>query len=135
MELSTFGAIFKLAIELEKEALAYYERAAQSGAPAPLQETLTALARAHKKRQQAAEQMRREQVTEMILEPIYGLHEEDFAVDLSAPGWQKAPELESKIHAFYAAAAGKVSIPEVARRFRKLADESTRLEELAAALK
>lgn len=134
MELSTFGAIFKFAIELEKEAAAYYERAAQEAGDPQVRDALAGLATTHRKRQQAAERMRREQVTEMILEPIYGLREEDWRLDLSAPGWQRAVELERRIGGFYAAAAEKVSIPEVSRRFRKLVQESAGLEDSAASL-
>ena len=134
MELSTFGAIFKFAIELEKEAAAYYERATQGADDAQARDTLAWLATAHRKRQQAAERMRREQVTEMILEPIYGLCEEDWRLDLSAPGWHKAVELERRLGGFYAAAAEKVSIPEVSRRFRKLVQESADLQERSASL-
>jgi hypothetical protein len=130
-ELSTFGAILSFAIALEKDANAYYERAA---AAHPEVANLAALALAHKKRQRVAEQIRREQVTEMILEPIYGLTADDWRVDLGGEGWAQARELERKVRGFYAAAAAKLSIPQVARMFRKLADESARLEDLAASL-
>ncbi len=127
MELATFGAICKFAIELERQAAEYYERGAAGEAEGPQREALARLGRAHRKRLQAAEQMRREIVTEMILEPIYGLRSEDWQLDLAASGWGKAVELEATLAAFYAAAAGKVSIPQAARMLRKLGEEAQRL--------
>ncbi len=132
MELSTFGAILRFAIELEKGAAAYYERAAQAAASSP--QGLSDLAQAHHKRRQLAEQTRRENVTEMILEPIYGLREEDWRVDLEGAGWGQAVALEGKLRGFYIAAAAKVSIPQVARILRRMAEENARLEEQARVL-
>jgi rubrerythrin len=125
MELGTFGAILRCAIDTEKKAAAYYEQVASTGGGTS--DALTVLGKTHKKRQQLLEQIRREYVTEMILEPIHGLCEEDWAVDLSAGGLGKAVELEEKSRGFYTAAAEKVSVPQVARTFRKLADENGKL--------
>lgn len=127
MELSTFGAILTFAIELERAAAARYEAA--SAADAQAQQRLADLARAHRKRQQIAEQIRRDNVTEMILEPVYGLRTEDWALDAAGPLTPAA--LEGRLRGFYKAAAAKVSIPEVARRLRKMAQDSARLEEEA----
>lgn len=129
MELSTFGAICKFAIDLEKEAAARYGRLARE-AQGNRQEGLAALARAHSKRQKLAEQARRELVTEMILEPIHGLTDDAWQLEESAT----PDELEGTIQGFYAAAAEKVSIPQATRFFRRQAQESERLAEAARAL-
>ena len=131
MELSTFGAILNCAMELERAAADFYTRLASNES----RELAATLARAHQKRFQAAQQMRRENVTEMILEPIYDLRAEDWQMDLRAATSQDAATCETKIRGFYAAASTKISIPEVARRFRKLAQESEKLQEQARQLK
>jgi hypothetical protein len=124
-ELGTFGAILRFAIQLEEQAAAYYEAA---GAP------WAALALAHRKRQRECERVRREQVTEMILEPIYGLAEDDWALDLSQANAETAAKLEQTLGAFYTQAAGKVSVPQVGRSLRKLAQETTLLGSQASAI-
>lgn len=133
-ELGTFGAILRFAIKVEQEAAAYYEQLVQESLDTAAQETVSALAQAHRKRQQTVERMRREQVTEMILEPIYGLQEEDWLLDLQRGKQQEAARAENLIAAFYTAAADKVSIPEVARGFRRLAREGAQLETTAKSL-
>lgn len=130
MELATFGAILNCAMELERAAADFYARLASNES----RELATTLARAHQKRFQAAQQMRRENVTEMILEPIYDLRAEDWQMDSRAATAQDAVTCETKLLGFYAAASTKVSIPEVARRFRKLAQESEKLLEQARQL-
>jgi rubrerythrin len=133
MDLTTFGAILAFAITLEREAAAYYRRVA-AVMVADQRETVSTLAQSHDRRQQMLECIRRENVTEMILEPIYGLHAEEWQVDLSAAGWSKAAELEATVASFYAAAAGKVSIPQVARALRRLGEEGRHLAALVASV-
>jgi len=132
-ELATFGAILSFAIQVENEAAAFYEGAARAESNAQAQEALTALAKAHRKRQRDCERMRREQVTEMILEPIYGLREEDWHTDLSGADKRVAAGLEHKLGEFYTQAAAKVNLPEVARNLAKLAKEAMVLEGQARA--
>ncbi|MHB0877879.1 MAG: hypothetical protein ACYC5O_17715 [Anaerolineae bacterium] len=132
-ELGTFGAVVGFAIELEKHAVGFYQGLEEAGMEGAAAQAAGALSRAHKKRQQLLEQMRRENVTEMILEPIHGLHREEWLVApvTSAGG---AVALERHIAGFCLAAAEKVSIPQVARQFRRLAAESETLEAQARQL-
>ena len=84
---------------------------------------------------------RRENVTEMILEPVTGLQQEDYEIDLKVPevtedaGLLKAAlMLEEREKKFFQDASSKVSLPEVARIFRKVAQKKeenlTRLQGL-----
>lgn len=131
-ELGTFGAVIRFAVDLEGRAVEFYQALADGGqTTAP--EAVRALVRAHKKRQQLLEQMRRENVTEMILEPIQGLERERWDIALGA-SVAEAAGLERHIGGFSLAAAAKVSIPQVARQFRRLAEESVALEDQARVL-
>jgi len=129
MELSTFGAICKFAMELEKAAAEFYARLARDASP-DRRAQFEALAQAHSRRMKMAEQARRELVTEMILEPIHGLSDDMWEL---APGATPG-ELEARIASFYCAAADKVSIPQAGRFFRKLVHESEKLVQEAQAL-
>jgi predicted glycosyltransferase involved in capsule biosynthesis len=73
------------------------------------------------------EKTRRENVTEMILEPITGLRQEDYELTLTvqdrmgdADLLKAALVLEEREKKFFMDASSKVSLPEVARIFRKI---------------
>jgi rubrerythrin len=73
---------------------------------------------------------RRENVTEMILEPISGLRQEDYEVELKvvdlmedADLLQAACTLEERGKKFFRDASAKVPLPEVGRIFRKIAQK------------
>lgn len=75
------------------------------------------------------EQTRRENVTEMILEPIAGLQQEDYKLDLKLSGDEKDADLikmvlilEEKEQKFFDDFSVKVPLPEVARTFRRVAE-------------
>src|SRR5215475_13765454 len=81
--LNTFGSILTFAIELEAALRDYYQAAGVSARAAEAD-----------KRRSNLERVRRENVTEIKLEPIEGLHEDDYTLNLndtSAAG-QKAVE-------------------------------------------
>jgi rubrerythrin len=76
------------------------------------------------------EKTRRENVTEMILEPITGLHQEDYGIDLKvvdpmedADLLRAALILEEREKKFFNDVSIKVPLPEVARIFRKMAQK------------
>jgi hypothetical protein len=73
---------------------------------------------------------RRENVTEMILEPVAGLQQEDYKIDLKvgdsmedADLLRAAGILEERERRFFRDASAKVLLPEVARIFRKIAQK------------
>lgn len=122
-DLNTFGAICRFAITLEAQAAAHFEEAALAAVEPATREAMAALARAHRKRQRLVEQIRQQNVTEMILEPVYGLREEDWTLAPANGAPAQTAALEAVIRGYYTAAAAKVSIPQVARQFLKLASE------------
>ena len=127
MVLSTFGAIMGFAAEMVGQTKETYEDLiGKAGNPA-LKETLRELAEEERKNRSLMEKARRENVTEMILEPITGLHREDYEVDLKAFEQKDdgdllkiAMTLEEREKKFFQEAAAKVPLPEVARIFRKI---------------
>ena len=127
MELGTFGAILRFAIELEERAAAFYE----AGAQGRLTEPFTELARGSRKRRRRLEQARRELVNEMILESITGLDGENYAVSLDATVGEterlhQARLLETTAARFYRDAAAKMPIREIVRLFERQARENDR---------
>lgn len=129
MELSTFGAVMRFAIDRESQAVAFYERAARGS----VQEVFVELAQGARRRVQRLEQARREGVVEMILQPITGLESERYEVDLGPEAGevdlQQVVAFEEAGERFYKEAAERMPIREVARVFEQLAQESrTRIE-------
>jgi hypothetical protein len=95
--LNTFGAILTFAIEMEGQIAAYY-RALGSPRVADADKRRTTL-----------ERVRRENVTEIKLEPIEGLAEADYVLNLadSSPAGQQA--VEATAARFYADTAPKLA--------------------------
>ena len=131
MELGTFGAILRFAMDLEEQAVGFYEGTARGG----LEETFGELAQGSGKRLRRLERARREMVAEMILESITGLDGDAYHVDLD-PGTdevslvQQAQALEKVAARFYRDAAEKMPIREVVRLFQRLARENEQREAL-----
>jgi hypothetical protein len=125
MELNTFGAVMGFAVDLEQRAGEWYARAASSASPA-LAARLQELGEARAKRKKLMERVRRENVTEMILEPISGLDGAPYEADAQVGAGdtellRQALLREEQAEQFYLAASAKLSIPEVARIFKKVA--------------
>lgn len=110
MQLGTFGAIISFALELEQQAASFYEGQGRDKQ-----------AKNARKRIKRLERARRESVSEMILESITGLDSDNYQPDLS--GDQPARALAENARRFYTDAAAKLPIKEVARLFRRLADD------------
>lgn len=129
MALTTFGAIIGFATEMVGKALAIHQDAVEKAEDPALRESLQALLQEEKKNYSLMEQTRREKITEMILEPITGFQQEDYEVDLKPSDraddvdlLKMALILEEKGKKFFLDASDKVSLPEVARIFRKIAE-------------
>jgi len=127
VELGTFGAVLKFALELEERAAAFYEAGARGGLAGLFGE----LARGSRKRLGRLERARREMVTEMILESIAGLDDSAYRVDVDAEAdeaglLEQARALEETAARFYRDAAAKMPIREVVRLFERLARENER---------
>jgi rubrerythrin len=127
MSLTTFGAIMGFAAEMVGQAEETYHTLVRKAKDPDLREALQNLLGEEKKNRSLMEKTRRENVTEMILEPISGLGQEDYEVSLviqdrmeDADLLKAALALEEREKKFFQDASSKVSLPEVARVFRKI---------------
>ena len=127
MALSTFGAIMGFAAELVSKTGETCQALAQKAGDPALKEALEGLAAEETRNRSLMEKTRRENVTEMILEPITGLHQEDYEIDLKGLDQTQdvgllrvALLLEEREKKFFRDASAKVPLPEVARIFRKV---------------
>jgi hypothetical protein len=132
MELGTFGAILKFALDTENEVGKFYSGLALM----PVSQNLTKLSEAFAGRSQTRiktlERIRRENTTEMILEPISGLGSQEFSPTTLVPEGateesikEIAQEVEKTLYRFYKAAAEKVEfLSEVAYAFELLAEKN-----------
>ena len=127
MALTTFGAIMGFAAEIVGQTEDTYKALVRKATDSALKEALQILLGEEKKNRTLMEKTRRENVTEMILEPITGLRQEDYELSLTvqdrigdADLMKAALVLEEREKKFFMDASSKVSLPEVARIFRKI---------------
>jgi rubrerythrin len=130
MALSTFGAIMGFAAEFIGKTRGAYETLAGKARNPILRETLQAFSTEEGKNYSLMEKTRRENVTEMILEPVTGLHQEDYEVNPKMSDQEGDADvlravmiLEERERRFFHDAAAKIPFPEVARIFRKIAQK------------
>ena len=128
MSLTTFGAIMGFAAEMAGKTAEIYKALGQKAKDSTLKEVLQTLSLEEGKTRALMGKTRRENVTEMILEPVTGLRREDYEIDLKildqmedAAVMKGALTLEEKGKKFFRDASSKVPLPEVARIFRKIA--------------
>jgi hypothetical protein len=110
--LNSFGAIFSLAIELEDSIHAYYKALGD-----------TERAEAAESRKEKLERSRRENVVEITLEPIDGLDEADYTLNLgdtSAAGQKAVSKIAAK---FYADTAPKINVRQAQRTLERCGKE------------
>ena len=130
MELGTFGVILKFAMEIEQESINFYESASSVVKDEKLLDHFQDLQKRGMKRIKTLERVRRENVTEMILEPIIGLNSDNYklATEISSGAEETdiqelAVSIEKKLLEFYSHAAVKVDfLSEVAYSFELLAE-------------
>jgi hypothetical protein len=127
MALSTFGAIMGFAAEMVGKTSVVYEAMIEKAKDRELKEVLQQLAAEEGKTRALMERTRREQVTEMILEPIAGLYKKEYEVDVTHMEQKDDTDLlrislllQTQEKRFFEDASAKVSLPEVARIFRKI---------------
>ena len=118
------------AAELVKQAEDQYRALALRAKDSTLKEVLEALSSEEVRNHALMMRARRENVTEMILEPVSGLHREDYEMDPKVPDHREDAEiiraaliLEERGKKFFQDASAKVPLPEVARIFRKVAQK------------
>ncbi len=130
MALSTFGAIMGFAAEMVQQTEAFYETMIQKAQDPILREALQVLLEEEEKNYSLMEKTRRENVTEMILEPIAGLHPGDYEIEAKGMDQTKDVDLlktalilEERERRFFSEVSDKVPLPEVGRIFRKVAQK------------
>jgi rubrerythrin len=132
MNLGTFGAILKFALETESNVGKFYSSLSSMA----FSETLTKISASFAVRSQnritTLERIRRENTTEMILEPIVGLDSEKYTPSTRVPEGANeatikgiAQDIERKLYDFYGIAAKKIEfLSEAAYAFELLAEKN-----------
>lgn len=132
MDLGTFGAIIKFALEIEGKASDFYNDLGEYAKDAVLVELLRELVTRGQKRIQTLERIRRENVTEMILEPIEGLDSDSFGIETDASIAlddatikTMVTRIERTLQNFYNTAARKIDfLPEAEYALELLAEKN-----------
>lgn len=138
MQLGTFGAILKYAIEIEGSASSFYDQLAKV-APEAAKANISEMANASRRNKQTLEKTRRMEMQEMILEAITGIDTSNYDVKLEAAsafeaGVAQAQEMERRASAFYADASKKLGfLPNAGRTMEKTGKErAARIEKIKA---
>ncbi len=129
MALNQYGAVMTFAIELEAQLAGFYEQAA-AATPNHADELLSR-AKASQNRSQKIEQSRRENVTEITLEPIDDLDEANYVLDLSTYTSSNINAVEAVVQKFYTDASPKINVREARRVLERCHKEHSRLDPLA----
>ncbi|MGD2271482.1 MAG: ferritin-like domain-containing protein [Desulfobacterales bacterium] len=141
MPLVNFGSILNFAEELEGQDQAFYSLVATNPACSEYRDLFDQFAADAKKNIKHVQRTRRENVTEMILEPIKNFNREPFceacegADSMTAADVLKtAHRLEKRAERYYLEAAEKIkALPEVSRELKTLAKKrQAHIEKLAA---
>ncbi len=140
MPLENFGSILNFAEELETQDQAFYQAAAENPSCAQHKEMFAQFAANAGKNIKAVQRTRRENVTEMILEPIRDFTRAPFCENCdradtmdAAEALETARRLEQRAQRYYLEAAEKIKAqPEVARALKMIAKKrKTHLERLS----
>ena len=132
LNLGTFGTIIKFALEIEVKVSDFYKEVNKLAKNDALVKLLGDLVTRTQKRINTLERVRRENVTEMILEPIEGLDSDSFTIETSESGdiddatiKTLASTIETTLQRFYTIAAKKIDfLPEVEYAFELLAEKN-----------
>jgi rubrerythrin len=140
MPLTNFGAVLNFAEDIEAADAAFYQ-AVGASAGGDIGRLLTRLAQEAGQHAAIIQRTRRENVTEMILEPITGLSRRQFleaSGELSEPfdaaaAMDAARRLENRAIRYYTEAAERIgALPEVVRALKQLAKKHHKRLELLA---
>ena len=129
MPITNFGAILNFAEEIETQDLEFYTSVANNPACAEYKALFEHFAGNGKKNIQSVQRTRRENVTEMILEPIKDFTRGPFQVESTSADNMSAAEaieiarkLEDRAQRYYLEAAEKImALPEVSRALKIIA--------------
>ena len=136
MELSTFGAIMKFAMDRERDIADIALSAGTNEALSPFRELTERIMSDSKKTAQLLERTRREGINEVILHPVAGLESDNYRFQDRSTAQLAAREFGEyltdtfeRIAGFYTDAALKVSNPGAARAFKQLAIQRLKLRD------
>ena len=140
MQLNNFGGILNFAIDLEAKDEAFYASAVSNSECSEYKAAFGQIISDCQKNQKTVQRVRRENVTEMILEGISDFSSEAYEIEHGAPDNMKRAEilelagkLEKRAEQYYLDAAEKIkALSEVARALKMLAKKrTTHLKNLA----
>ena len=142
MPLENFGSILNFAEELEKQDQAFFATAAGNPACAEYKEMFAQFASDAGKNIKAVERTRRENVTEMILEPIKNFTRAPYCEECAEAGSMgvkdalaTAKRLADRAERYYTEAAEKIKAqPEVSRALKTIGKKHKAHREKLAAL-
>jgi hypothetical protein len=130
MDLGTFGAVLKYAIQLENSALKLYESVLNLIDNERMKLIFVDLSKQNLKRIVTLKRLRCENTTEMILEPIYGLESDNYSIinnefeDIS-DFKEIIIKIENTLNSFYQDASEKIDfLSEVAYTFEDFAEQN-----------
>ncbi len=135
MPLISFGAILTFAETIEKDNKKFYQKSVAEMADSDIKAFFEDLIKIKDKQIKIIQRIRRENVSEMILEPINDFTRESFLFDLdsinaAAPEeiMDTARKAEERNLQYYTAAAKKIkSLPEVATALKQLSKKQKNL--------
>ena len=142
MPLENFGSILNFAEELEKQDQEFYSAVADNPACAEHKEMFEQFANDAEKNKKAVQRARRENVTEMILEPIRGFTRAPFCEECQMADNMGVDEalatsnrLVDRAERYYTEAAAKIKAqPEVSRALKTICKKHKAHRERLAAL-
>jgi rubrerythrin len=134
MPLTNFGAILNFAEKVEQDDMEFYRKASLSAAAEPYRLLFEMFYREGRKNISLVQRTRRENVTEMILEPIRDFVRDSYQEtvgevdDMALPAiLSSADAIENRAIRYYTDAAEKIrALPEVSRALKTLAKKRTK---------
>jgi rubrerythrin len=134
MPLTNFGAILNFAEKVEQDDMEFYRKVSSTDAAEPYRSMFDMFAKEGKKHISLVQRTRRENVTEMILEPIRDFVRDSYQLKVGdADAMDRdailtaARSLEGRAIRYYTDSAEKIrALPEVSRTLRTLAKKRTK---------
>ena len=131
MELTTFSMVLRFTLQLEDQTAQFYRGLAANDEFAKMRELFTKYVENSEKRKKELERTARESVDHSLLEPVSGIFEETYALNLMLPenatmrdAVTIARTLEEKMQAFYTIAGNKIGfISNVSRLYKRYAQD------------
>lgn len=121
MSLSSFSSLLNFAIKQQKDALCFFDASAK-GPSAENKEFFEKLRVEAEKNIKNLETILRENISEIVMEPLEELQEEDYAPRIEGlDAMQTAAAILDKQKIFFQDAARVINLKEVKRLFEKLA--------------